>query len=421
MTHPVILESPPKAPVGEDPAHISTSAFRVELKKWIDRYLGIALHVLLHAVCVSASPFLPARPVTQIRRIALVKLWGIGNLAMILPYVRAVRSRFPKAEIVFLTLDRNRALVEGCTGVDRVFTVADQGLWRPLLDMLRLIVRLRRQRVDLYLDFEQFLRVTGIWARLGGVRQAIGFDTPHQHRALLYHARVPYRDDRHMSEVFGDIVRSAGVVALHLPPFVVPRRPDAARRARELLAGAGSRPWIVLHPGSGDNFPGRRWPVERFARAACDLHARIGGMMVLTGTKEERAVLEALRQPLQQHGVPVLDLCGVADVCTLVELLSSCDLLISNDTGPVHLASAVGTPVVALYGPNTPFLYGPLGLHSRAIDHRLPCSPCLNNLSGKSSDCRYPACILAIEVDEVVDAAVQVLASVRHASGEVVS
>ncbi len=387
-------------------APASHTSVIVEAKKAIDRYVGIPLHWLLHATDALLSPFLTKPPVDEVRTVVLTKIWGIGNLVMILPYVQEIRRHYPRARLVFLTLERNRELLEGGELFEEVVTMRDHGLLAPVIDLFRAIRRLRRRRVDLFLDFEQFLRVSGLIGRLSGARQSIGFDTPGQHRARLYQARIPYDHERHMASVFGDVVRAAGVGMDRIP---APRVPRCSESRRQVLAELGNlpRPWVILHPGSGDNFPGRRWPSERFAAVARKLVQTHGATILLTGTRAESGLLATVADSL-----PSTSVVSCADrfsLRQLVELIDQSDLVISNDTGPVHLAAAVETPVVALYGPNTPRLYGPLGPDSRALYHRLPCSPCLTNLNAKSSRCRLPSCILAISVEEVLETCAELL------------
>jgi len=326
------------------------------------------------------------------REIAVVKFWGVGNAALLLPVLRALRRRYPSARLTVVTLRGNEPVYAG--EADRVLTVRARHFARALLDLLSVTVRLRRDRVDLALDMEQFVRTSQILLFLARARRTFAFDTPRQNRAALADVRVPYDDHKHMAEGFLDVARAAGVPDPRLDPVAL------APRVANPLPPDG-RPVAVLHPGSGDNFPGRRWPTERFAELARRL-ADAGARVVLTGTAGERELTRAVREAA---GVPLEDCSGALSLDQLIALLAEARVLVSNDTGPVHLAGAVGTPVLALYGPNTPRLYGPLGTGSRAFYRPLPCSPCLTNFNYKTSRCRNPVCIRAIEVEEVVAAA----------------
>ncbi|MFO0982051.1 MAG: glycosyltransferase family 9 protein [Planctomycetota bacterium] len=178
------------------------------------------------------------------------------------------------------------------------------------------------------------------------------------------------------------------------------------RRSRR--SGATHRWWCCTRARATS--PGRRWPVDRFAALGKALIEELEATIVVTGGERERDLALAAAQAI---GGRALSLAGKLTLQELIELVAQCDLLVSNDTAPVHLAGAVLANVIALYGPNTPLLYGPVHARGRAIHHALPCSPCLTNMNMKSSSCRMPACVLGIEVEEVMREARRLLSSSR--------
>ncbi|MBU0756355.1 MAG: glycosyltransferase family 9 protein [Planctomycetes bacterium] len=374
--------------------------------KLIDRYLGIPgllLFRYLKAVFSHPSP----API-EIRKILMVKLWGIGNLVMILPLIHATRRRFPRAEIYFLTLKGNQDLLAPVSELDGILTIQPRGIIKTIWDLVGITRAVRKHRFDLFLDFEQFLKATSILGCLSGAPQTIGFSTPGQARASAFNVKVPYRKNRHMSLGFGDIVRSAGISTDGFPPLQVPRI-RAGRVQAEAFLEALPRdrgPLVVLHPGSGDNFPGRRWPVEKFSRLASLLVNQYQACCVLTGTVPER---ELALQCEREAGVPLINTVGRFDIHGLTEFLARADLLVTNDTAPAHLGSALGVPMVAIFGPNTPEIYGPLHPEHRVFYNPLPCSPCLTNLNAKTSRCRIPSCVLGIEPEAVFKACGELL------------
>jgi len=369
----------------------------------MDRYLGVPILLSLKAVQALVKPR-PTKTPIPVNKILMIKLWGIGNLVMILPLIRAVRNHYPDASLHFLTLKGNEALLKNTPHLDGLITLDPQGIIKTGFGLLRVAAALRRLRPDLVLDFEQFLRVSPILGSLSGAKQIIGFKTEGQARAALYNVKVPYRRNRHMSLSFGDIVRSSGVNTEGFPPLEVPRSAPAALRVDNLLKTfpKGKSPMVALHLGSGDNFPGRRWPVEHFADLAAMLNKETGACCVLTGTAQEKELgirCESL------GSVPFINTMGALNIMEFIEFLARVDLLVTNDTAPAHIGSALGIPLIAFYGPNTPDLYGPLHMESRSFYKRLPCSPCLTNLNEKTSRCRIPSCILGIEPGEVFQAA----------------
>jgi len=156
----------------------------------------------------------------------------------------------------------------------------------------------------------------------------------------------------------------------------------------------------VLHPGSGDNFPGRRWSEAGFA-AAGRTAVRRGLRVVVTGGASETALAARVAQAV---GRGAISLAGRLSVRGLVALLASARAVVTNDTGPVHMASALGVPVLAVFGPNTPVIYGPLSPGSVAFYRELPCSPCLTTANYRSSPCRIHTCTASIPVGEVTAA-----------------
>jgi heptosyltransferase-3 len=370
----------------------------IEVKKWIDRAALVPLLPVL-TVAKRLTTRRPAAPRDEPRRILLVKLWGIGNLAMVLPLCRAIRARHPRAAIEILTLEQNREMVVGCRDLDAVHFFDPRGL--PLRGLLALARSLRARRYDLWIDFEQFLRTTALLAFLARPHFAVGFATRRQHRHGVYDRAVALdvvarERGEHMVHGFRALIEAAGIAPPESLACFAPRSRAAARRVAARLATwrSESRPLVVLHPGSGDHFEGRRWPGASFARLADLLVARLKAEVIFTGTAAESAIVARARK---RSLAPTADWSGSLSLVELSELLARADLLVSNDTAPVHLAAAHGTPQVALYGPNVPAIYGPLDPRATALTTELGCSPCIVNDNAKTSFCRVPLCMRSLD------------------------
>jgi ADP-heptose:LPS heptosyltransferase len=387
------------------------------LAKAIDRYAGMLMCWALALLRTARDVVAPQRELLEPHTILLVKFWGLGNMVLLLPVLRALRKRFPEAHIVFVTLARNRDLLDECDAVDERLYVQDSGLVALACSLFATIRSARRSRPELCIDFEQFARASVIVAELAGSQQIVGLDTPAQHgRSLLHHKSVRYDDEQHMGQTYLDLARAAGVPERTYRASA-PRVTRLGRDESEaLLAGRDDHggPLVVVHPGSGDNFQGRRWPVASFARLADRLVEQEGALVVVTGTASEAELTARVIAGMQRAG-SAIDASGRLGVSGLVALLSKSTLLVTNDTAPVHVASSLGVPVFAFFGPNTPRLYGPLSPGSHSFYRELPCSPCLTNMNYKTSLCRMPVCIRDITVDEV---AVRVRAHLAERRGD---
>ncbi len=371
------------------------------LGKWLDRYVGIPL--------TYAARFLDAmrpggRQRVEPRRILMVKLWGAGNVVLIIPIIRALKRRYPEAKLAFLTLASNRSLLAPMQELDEVIVLSQNSLLGCGASAVGAVRALRRFAPDVLVDFEQFCRLSALLGWASGAPQRIGLKTAGQARDGLYTAKVPYDDGRHMSRTFLAVARVLGLPD-HYAPEPPPLSEEDHREARRLLGAIdalpGAGPRLVFHVGSGKNFRGRRWPSDSWAELARRLIDGVEARILFTGVEDERGLVDACRSSI---GRPTADGVGRCGLTGLAALLGRVDALFSNDTAPVHLAGSVGCPVFGFYGPNTPRLYGPLGASDRVFYRALPCSPCLTNLNAKESSCRLPTCIESITVDEVIEA-----------------
>jgi ADP-heptose:LPS heptosyltransferase len=338
--------------------------------------------------------------VAEVRRILVVKFWGIGNWALLRPVIRDLRAHRPVATLDIVTLEGNAPLARDLC--DRLHLVRPTGVGRVIGDLVRAVRALRRDPPDLSLDFEPFSRAGALLARAARARQRIGFRSGAAGRDGLHTVLVPFREDAHAARSFRALAEVAGVPPGPYEPGALAPTPGGLAEAAPF---AGPGPFVVLHPGSGDNFPGRRWSAAGFA-AVGRTAARMGRRVVVTGSESEAALASRVAASVGERARTAA---GRLSLEGLVGLLAGAEALVANDTGPVHLASALGRPVLALYGPNTPRLYGPLSPGSRPFYRGLPCSPCLLAANYRSSRCRIFTCMESIPAGEVATALARLL------------
>jgi lipopolysaccharide heptosyltransferase II len=344
--------------------------------------------------------------VPRAQRVLAIKLYGLGNVTMLLPAVAAVRQGLPGVEIDFLTLRENRTLLERAGVVDRTIGVSAEGYGRLIGSLWRAFRAIRRRRYDLVIDFEQFVKLSAIIAYLSGAPERIGFNTDGQRRGWLFTTRVVYTDSEHMLGIFMRLLRPLGIDSHPEAPSLA-IEPEEAARAGAILAEHGVAPdhfpLVGVHVGSGPNFyevPLKRWPTRSFAGLCDALIERHGASIVFTGKGSEERALIRETTALMHH--PAIDSCDQLSVGELLALLRACHLVVSNDTSVMHLAAALKTPVVALFGPTNPLQYGPGNDEDLVLYKDLFCSPCLTNYNLKVSYCSDPVCIRTISVEEVL-------------------
>jgi ADP-heptose:LPS heptosyltransferase len=380
-----------------------------KLIRIIDTCLGIPILLLIsltnRLLRRKRSPDSP-----DVKRILLIKFWGIGNIFMILPSLQGLRAAYPGATLDFLTLVGNEEALASTGAVDSIVTIDTRGFGRFLITWMHSFSGLKQKKYDIVIDFEQFARFSALVAYQVGAREVIGFDTRSQYRSYLYTRPVAYNNTIHITRSFYDLVAAAGATSqLAFPGAGIDRFDTLRSGGRNLLSGlrfTDDSLIVVMHIGTSDNFSERRWLPERYGELADLLIQTCRARVVFTGLPEESFLVGDAMAHMQCRSAAI-DLSGKLGFEDFFSLIAVADLVISADTATVHLASAVDVPVVGLYGPNTPALYGPWGTKGVAIYQDFDCSPCITNFNSKLHVCRHAdgrgACMRAITVEEVFE------------------
>lgn len=386
----------------------------LNVMRLIDRYAGA---ILISLLCLT-KPFkrlgyLITRRQTdpsKAKTIVIQKYFGMGSIANGFPLINRLREHFPGVRIVFITFEANRHFLELTGMADEVITVRPTSLWRFSADCLRAIAKCRRQKVDICFDLEFFSNFSMIMSYMFGAPTRVGFFTYFNRRSALLTHPAPFNHYRHISRVFLAMGEMIGL-SVNNGDFefrLHSRLPVVGGKLKEILEDGAGEQMIVINPNASSLCEMRRWPPENFAKLINRLTAEYPQYrIVLIGAPAERPYVEQVRRlaDLPQH--KVVNLAGKTDLDMLLGLLEMAFLLISNDSGPVHLASGYHTNTVALFGPETPILYRPRNPNAVVLyNQELYCSPCINVLDNKSfEECRDVKCMSSISVDDVMEKA----------------
>ena len=344
-------------------------------------------------------------PDTLPQRILCFRIERIGDLIMTLPALAELRALVPAAAIDLVVGGWNREIAGAIPGIDRVETVDAEWLIRgdgPAVSPLGLALQAaawRGRKYDLGINFEPDIR-TNIALAAAGARRTVGYRSGGG--GALLDVAIEYDTSAHTSDNAKRLVQ----VALNADPLeAVPwslRIPEAHRaEAARLLAPLGGTIKVGMHVSGGRAI--KQWPETRFRDVAELLVRDRAAAIVLTGSPADRAQVNVVKSAVPAERV--LDLSGGLDLLTVAAVIQQLDLFVTGDTGPMHLASAVSTPIVAVFGPSDPRRYAPRGVRDTVVRIDLPCSPC-NRIRQPPHRCtgHTPDCLAGVEVSHVMSA-----------------
>jgi ADP-heptose:LPS heptosyltransferase len=307
---------------------------------------------------------------SRFRKVLLIRLRRIGDIILTTPAVRALRTALPLAELVYVVEEPYRKLVEGNPDIDRVVAVPKGPSRREFITLVRAI---RKEGYDAVVDFHGGPRAS-LLALLSGAKVKAGYAI--KYRGFFYDVRVPRAPKQgriHSVENHVNLVRALGIEAGEISGLVLPRGQVPAFDIRNAeCEKPGPDSLILLHIGAGNPF--RYWGTDNLVRLVRLLEEIPGARVALIGGTEDKAA----ETEILEKAPGTLSYVGRFDLGGTAELIRRAALFIGPDSGPMHIAAAVGTPIVAWFGPTLPANFAPWKPSggARIIEKALDCRPC---------------------------------------------
>jgi heptosyltransferase-1 len=358
---------------------------------------------------ISTGPVLklPPFPLERIRRIALIQPSRIGDIVFSLPTLSGLRRLFPEARISWLVDERCKDLVAGHPDLDESIVIPFKALEKALKDrdwrwvwqtLSRLRKELRERSFDLTVDLHGLAKsALLVFLAKASFRIGSANTTGMKEMSWLFSKEIPPQPD-----ALHTIERNLAVVSylggqLEQPQFKLTIPSAQKEEIQDILGKFGCSEkdkLIVIHPGAG--WLSRRWPIQRYAELIHRLQKELPARLIIIGGAEGGSKEDFLFKELfSLIRVPVLNLVQQLSLKQLMALLERTDLFVGNEAGPMHLATALNKPVVAIIGPTRPELTGPFGQRARIVRKKVECSPC------RERNCPDLKCMKAIEVSDV--------------------
>jgi lipopolysaccharide heptosyltransferase II len=357
------------------------------------------------------------------RRILCVRLDSIGDVLMTTPALLALKALPGKPHLVLLTSSASAALAGHLPMVDEVWSYDAPWVKQAVpaasaCHDLAWIEKLRKGRFDAAIIFTVYTQsalpaAMMCWLADIPLRLAHCRENPYELLTDRVAEAEPHSLQRHEVQRQLDLVKTIGASAAETRlTFRLHAHHQSALHSRlrvalgDRLAGTGVGRWLVVHPGA--SAPSRRWPAERFGAAAAELAPHFDGIAVTGSSAEADLVMKVCAR----LGSRALSLCGILSLGELGSLIASADLLISNNSGPVHLAAALGTPVVDLYALTNP-QHTPWQVRSRVLNADVPCKFCYQSVCGQ----HHHQCLNGVMPEDVVAASLSLLRETRLEEG----
>jgi heptosyltransferase-1 len=352
------------------------------------------------------------------QKILILRLSAVGDVIRTLPAVKALKDYYPSSSITWIVEEPSRVLLESQPEIDEVILFprkrwADgiksaRRIWGTIAEMCRFISDLRRKEFDVVLDFHGILK-SGLISFFSGSPKRIGFDrrSAKEGNFIFSNVKVKLPEER-MSRFQKNFALLMGMgleVKDFHPKLHIPTK-DREHMDSFLhpLFTSFKKPSIAIHSGTSQKTLYKRWMPIQYAQLADRLVRELKATVIFTWGSEELAWVEGIRKEMKESSIlgPRTE-----SLTQLGEVYRHCDLYIGGDTGPMHIASLMGIPVVVIYGPTDPIVNEPFGEHKK-VRKEVGCNPCRNR------SCKELTCLKMITVDDVFKATEEILSATPH-------
>ena len=370
----------------------------------IDRFVGIPLCWFLNIWKL----FVPIRRFAlaenNVKHVLVIKFFGMGSIILLTPALREIHKRFPNATISFLSFSSQKELLKRLPFIDSIFTISTSTFDDFLRDTINTVRMFKKMNFEIVFDFEFFSKFSTILSTLTNAPQRYAFALPTQWRKFHVTHAIPLNKLHHVAKAFLAQVSAETfdrvALVLAAPQILESDEISLEYSIKTLFQFEIKKKTIVcINVNAGNTFLERRWSGEKFVELAQTTFDD-STLYFFIGHSSEYDYVEQIVSKIQRKNV--FNIAGKILFGELLALLRRARLLLTNDSGPLHLASALGTRTLSLFGPESPEFYGPIGTRNEVLYKKISCSPCMNIYNAKTFICPYSArCMKEISVEEV--------------------
>ncbi len=355
------------------------------------------------------------RMILKDKKILIINPFGIGDVLFTTPVIKALKLKYPGVFIGYWSNSRVQPILTSNPQVNKVFALSrgdlkklyQESFFKGIWSAIKLVWAIRNEHFDICLDFSLDHRYS-LLAKLIGIRQRIGFNYKGRGRFLSSRIDLAGYQDKHVVEYYLEFLKFLNIPAADKNLYLdVPG--ESQKKAKDLLAASGVREndlVIGIAPGAGGSWGKdaiyKHWPALKFAQVADRLASELKAKIVILGDESETKLAEVMTQAMRNRPI---DLTGKTGLEILPAVIKNCNLLVTNDGGPMHMAVALGIRSVSVFGPVSEVVYGPFPGSNKHVILKWDnsCRPCYNNFRLPVCD-RDRECLRSVSVDTVFEA-----------------
>lgn len=391
---------------------------KIDTMRNIDYYVGTLLCFLLTLIHKVFRIF-NSKKVNPIKNILFIQLSEMGSMVLSYSSIKKIKEFYPDSNLYFLTFHKNRYCIEALNiiGRENILTIRDDSFLALTSDTLKILLKFRREKIDVCFDFELFSRFSMIVSYLARARKRVGFSnyfTEGLYRGDLLTHKVHYNTHQHM--IFNFLAQVHSIKYSNKEDYllkekiseneiIIPKI-NSSEKARENIwnklkdynPNINNSRLIILHPFAGELIPIRSWPLSYYIILIKQLLKNKNNLIIITGSKDSENWQNKILNEIRDKRI--IPFAGKTAFNELIDLYNLSDVLITNDSGPVHFASLTPIKLFAFFGPGG-LTYKPLDKNAKVFYADLSCSPCLTDFNHGKTSCRDNKCLKAIKPEEV--------------------
>jgi ADP-heptose:LPS heptosyltransferase len=365
----------------------------LKTKLALDRFLGVVVGIPLNYLVRLMGKIMRFDHSLdrEMKKIVVCKFKGMGSIIQATPLLKTLRNRYPNAEIIFVTSIENEKIVSKISCINGSYILNDRSFFKLIGSSFSLVRKLIKFRADVYIDLEIYSNFSSIITTLSVAKERFGYYLrENRYRLGMYTHMMYFNTKAPISQTYLQFARLLSIDSIDEKLYEI-------EKSNSIQVDFEN--YIVINPNASDLRYERRWPAENFialSKKIVETHPEL--KQIYIGGPSESEYVKAITEQLTDKP-QIIDLSGKTSIDELIEILRKTQLLITNDTGPMHLASCLNSSVIALFGPCSPSQYG-FGNNVHVIYKNVYCSPCVHEFT--HPPCKgNNQCMQLISVEEV--------------------